>query len=196
MYENEVSRRPFGEYGPPKGRNVVTTTKVPLKAYYSSSSSPAADSGRVQIVRPRDKGVPQAQFYFYEEQVAPPKTQYQPIYVGREQSPGIQYVPRLKQAQYYYLPTTEPPIPYNRPKNPNTFKAHVTRLQQQIGTYKSSSPKPVSKLYPYNIITKIKFITLQLDNKFWSVVTVSIVFTPLSVLIFMTVLLVIYYLWN
>lgn len=170
IYENDIPSKPFEEYGPPRYNKKVsiTTTRIPLRAYYSTSSNsndietnlvtklPERNQnynrGLVQRTRPKQP----TQIYYYDDgdNLSNTITPY-PIVQPKQyiNSTNNRYLPVPPQPQYYFVPnspyvTQRPqyrPIPSTyQPNNNNNFKTHLIKLQQQIEAYQ----KPPSEYRP------------------------------------------------
>lgn len=101
FYEsNEVSGKPFEVYGPPSSS--VTTTKIPLKVYYSTSNdidtnsvTQPSHSGRIPTLQTQKTPKPPAEYYYYEESTSTTKPR------SAKQDKKTNY---LNIPQSYYVP--------------------------------------------------------------------------------------------
>lgn len=140
---------------PKKPKTIVTTSRVPLKGYYTTTqfepislkkhskdfikelvfNIPRLTTPRPSIppVVPDDKGPPRGQYYFYDENSinTTPRLRKQNYFIPpiNEEHPQPEQ-PR----QYYYINNKN-----DYPRRPaDTFSIHIARLKDQIHTYRTA----------------------------------------------------------
>lgn len=156
-------------------KTVVTTTRVPLKSYYTSTRFEPFEAKKsnkeyveeVVNIPKTTSPRPATQYYFYNENVInttpkiPQKYDIPEYYVPAKQVDIVikGQPPREDNLQYYYVNNNPKP---QFSQGSDTFSIHIARLKDQIHTYQSSLRndddyyhrpvyKPLSKpLYQYS----------------------------------------------
>ncbi|GJQ65314.1 hypothetical protein Trydic_g7431 [Trypoxylus dichotomus] len=163
---------------PPQTKTVVTTTRVPLKSYYTSKHiEPVPISkpndqylGEMLVNTHKTTSRPPTQYYFYGENIInttprlqkpPPKYEIPDYYIPAKEVDIViqEQPPRGQNVQYYYVNNNARPQYSHKP---DTFSVHIARLKDQIHTYQSAlrdndnyylkpAYKPISKpIYQYS----------------------------------------------
>lgn len=163
VYNNEIPRKPFAQYGPPPTpppNTVVSTTQVPLTLYYSTANVvesnsvtqvPEKFSIRLEKVttKPTTKR-PSQQYYFYEEPHSNSVTTQRPYFnIPKEYYvPAKPSTPQQPKQPPQYIYVTGRPYNTQKPKfrlvqqpHRDSFSVHIARLQKQIHQY-YTTPKP------------------------------------------------------
>ncbi|KAI4462399.1 glycosyltransferase family 92 protein [Holotrichia oblita] len=140
------SGRESKQNGRGRTKTVVTTTRVPLKSYYTSKPKQFLEEVVVNIPKVTTSR-PQTQFYFYDENIInttpklrqPPPQKYIPgdYYLpAKELDFIIKEPPREKQNLRYYYVDDNTRSQY--PERTDSFSVHIARLKNQINSFQSA----------------------------------------------------------